>query len=51
MINFFILLLSFMLQLAAAAPGMFMPLSMLLLKMILLKILVIILGILVNVVT
>ena len=41
-INFFILPLSFMLQLAAAAPGLFMPLFMLLLKMILLKILVII---------
>ena len=50
-INFFILPLSFMLQLAAAAPGLFMPLFMLLLKMILLKILVIIVGIIVNVVT
>ena len=37
-INFFIPPLSFMLQLAAAAPGLFMPLFMLLLKMILLKI-------------
>ena len=37
-INFFILPLSFMLQLAAAAPGLFMPLFMLLLKMTLLKI-------------
>ncbi len=45
MINFFILPLSFMLQLAAAAPGLFMPLFMLLLKMILLKMLVIIVGI------
>ena len=34
--------LYFMLQLAAAAPGLFMPLFMLLLKIILLKILVII---------
>ena len=34
--------LYFMLQLAAAAPGLFMPLFMLLLKMILLKLLVII---------
>ena len=45
-INFFIPPLSFMLQLAAAAPGLFMQLFMLLLllllKMILLKILVII---------
>ena len=41
-INCFIPPLSFMLQLAAAAPGLFMPLFMLLLKMILLKILVII---------
>ena len=39
--------LYFMLQLAAAAPGLFMPLFMLLLKMILLKILVIIVGIIV----
>ena len=43
--------LYFMLQLAAAAPGLFMPLFMLLLKMILLKILVIIVGIIVNVAT
>ena len=50
-INFFIPPLSFMLQLAAAAPGLFMPLFMLLLKMILLKILVIIVGIIVNVAT
>ena len=41
-INFFVPPLSFMLQLAAAAPGLFMPLFMLLLKMILLKIRVII---------
>ena len=34
-INFFIPPLSFMLQLAAAAPGLFMPLFMLLLKLIL----------------
>ena len=34
-INVFILPLSFMLQLAAAAPGLFMPLFMLLLKTIL----------------
>ena len=51
-INFFIPPLSFMLQLAAAAPGLFMPLFMLLLKMILLKILVIIVVvIIVNVAT
>ena len=50
-INFFIPPLSFMLQLAAAAPGLFMPLFMLLLKMILLKILVIIVGIIINVTT
>ena len=50
-INFFIPPLSFMLQLAAAAPGLFMPLFMLLLKMILLKILVIIALIIVNVAT
>ena len=50
-INFFIPPLSFMLQLAAAAPGLFMPLFMLLLKMILLKILVIIVGIIINVAT
>ena len=49
-INFFILALSFMLQLAAAAPGLFMPLFMLL-KLILLKILVIIVVIIVNVAT
>ena len=48
-INFFILPLSFMLQLAAAAPGLFMPLFMLLLKMLLVK--KIILGIITNVVT
>ena len=48
-INFFIPPLSFMLHLAAAAPGLFMPLFVLLLKMILLKILVIIVGIIVNV--
>ena len=40
-----------MLQLAAAAPGLFMPLSMLLLKMILLKMLVIKIVIIVNVAT
>ena len=50
-INVFIPPLSFMLQLAAAAPGLFMPLFMLLLKMILLKILVKILGIIINVAT
>ena len=50
MINFFIPPLSFMLQLAVAAPGLFMPLSMLLLKTILLEILVIII-ILVNAAT
>ena len=49
--HFFHTPLSFMLQLAAAAPGLFMPLFMLLLKMILLKILVIIVRIIVNVVT
>ncbi len=38
LVNFFIPPLSFMLQLAAAAPGLFMPLFMLLLKMILLKV-------------
>ena len=43
--------LYFMLQLAAAAPGLFMPLFMLLLKMILLKILVIIVVIIVNAAT
>ena len=47
-IIFFILLLSFMLQLAAAAPGQFMPLLMLQLNMILLRIPVIIVGILIN---
>ena len=41
-INFFIPSISFMLQLAAAAPGLFMPLFMLLVKMIRLKTLVII---------
>ena len=50
-INLFIPPLSFMLQLAAAVPGLFMPLFMLLLKMILLKILVIIVVIIVNVAT
>ena len=50
-INFFIPPLYFMLQLAAAAPGLFMPLFMLLLTMILLKILVKILGIIVTAVT
>ena len=44
-INFFIPPLSFMLQLAAAAPGLFMPLFMLLLKIILLKMLVIVVRI------
>ena len=51
MINFFIPPLSFMLQLAAAAPGLFMPLFMLQLKMICLKILVIIIGIRVHAAT
>ena len=41
LINFFIPPLAVMLQLAAAAPGLFMPLFMLLLNMILLKIRVI----------
>ena len=47
-INLFIPPLYFMMQLAAAAPGLFMQLFMLLLKMILLKILVIIVVIIVN---
>ena len=42
---------SFMLQLAAAAPGLFMPLFMLLLKMILLKMLVITIVIIANAAT
>ena len=50
-INFFIPPLSFMLQLAAAAPGLFMPQFMLLLNMISLKVLVIIVGIITNVAT
>ena len=50
-INFFILPLSFMLQLAAAAPGLFMPLFMLLLKIILSKILATIVVIIVNAAT
>ena len=41
-INLFMPLLSFMLQLAAAAPGLFMPLLILLLKIINLKMIVII---------
>ena len=43
--------LSFMLQLAAAAPGLFMPLFMLLLKMILLKIPVLVTVDIVDIVT
>ena len=39
-IIFFILPLSFMLQLAAAAPGLFMPLFILLLKVVFVKVLV-----------
>ena len=50
-INFFIPPLSFTLQLAAAAPGLFMPLFMSLLKMILLKIRVIIVVIIANAAT
>ena len=50
-INFFIPPLSFMLQLAAAAPGLFMPLFRLLLKMILLKMRVIIIVIIANAAT
>ena len=48
-INFFMPPLSFMLQLAAAAPGLFMPLFMLLLEIILLKIQVILVVIMTNV--
>ena len=48
-IKLFITPRSFMLQLAAAAPGLFMPLFMLLLKTILLKTMVIITAIIVNI--
>ena len=50
-INFFTPPLSFMLQLAAAAPRLFMPLFMSLLNMILLKIRVIIIVAIVDVAT
>ena len=50
-INFLIPPLSFILQLAAAAPGLFMPLFVLLLEMILLKVRVMIVVMIVNVAT
>ena len=47
-INFFITPLSFILQLAVAAPGLFMPLFTLLLKIIILKLQVILQILIVN---